>query len=202
MNALSVISLVATVVLFGAAIFLGVQNRADSVKMRERVEALEAQLDGTGVAQQAPAPAPSVESALLAQREQELADLKNELAIQSQENEALDAQFEKIQSQKEQPFTAVQRKIQAAPAIAEVVEFVPDLGFMELNAGSNRQLEPGQEYAIRRDHYVIGRVVIGQSVDVESCIADLLPGSIPPGFTIQPGDQVVQLGDQVAQLIQ
>ncbi|CAN5304526.1 hypothetical protein BH23VER1_BH23VER1_14980 [soil metagenome] len=198
MNTLSVVSLVATVVLFGAAIFLGVQNRADSVKMRERVEALEAQFEGgapTAGAQggEAAGQAPSLESQLLAQRNQEVAELKEELQRSAQEQGLLDQQFQKIQEEKNRPMTDVQRKIAAAPAIAEVVEFVPDLGFVALNAGANRQIEPGMDFAIRRGSYLIGRVVIGETVADDSSIADVVPGSIPEGFAIQAGDEVVEL---------
>jgi hypothetical protein len=195
MNSLPVISLVTTLVLGGTAIFLAVQNRVDAVRRQAQVDALERQVMAT---QQAP-PASGVsalERDLLADaaaaKDAEIEALKATLAAQAAEGATLDAQIQKIHDQEAAALTPQQQKIAGYPAIAKVTEYVAEFGFVALDAGSNRQIAPGQDYHIRRDKYLIGKIRIGDSVEEARAIADVEPGSVPEGFTIQPGDEVIQ----------
>lgn len=203
MNSLSIISLVATIVLFGAAIFLGVQNRTEAVRNRLQIEQIQKQIDA-GTAPVAKATT-DIEARLLQQaareqqasvelqrKEQEIAALKSQLEAESVERQQLDAQFNRIQEDKNRPLSAEQQKIAQAAAIARVTQFVPDLGFVALDAGLDRQLSAGDEFHIRRGNYLIGKVIVSDTIEANSCIADVDPSSIPQGYTIQPGDEVVQ----------
>lgn len=87
--------------------------------------------------------------------------------------------------------TAVQRKIMDQPAIARVLEYSAELGAVILDRGSKVNLEPGQEYSIRRRAAVIGKLRISDTIEPDQCVADVLPGSMPPGMVPVPGDEVI-----------
>lgn len=207
MNSLSIVSLAVTLVLFLAAIFLGVQNRAETVRNRERIEALQKQMDT-----QAPSAGPSVEAELIAARaaeaektnaqvaaeaviegkDREIEALKAQLEAQAAEAATLNDKVDEIQGVATQPLTEMQRKIGSMPAIAKVLEVVKEGGFVILNAGRNRRLETGAEFYIRRGHYIIGKLTIGSTVEEAQCVADVDPASVPAGYHVEAGDDVIQ----------
>ncbi len=87
--------------------------------------------------------------------------------------------------------TPNQRMVLAAPSIAKVTEYIPDSGFVVINAGSTKKLEVGMIFAIRRGNAIIGRVKV-TSLEDGSAIADLPSKTIPQGVTIEVGDDVIQ----------
>lgn len=89
------------------------------------------------------------------------------------------------------PLTPTQRMILAAPAIAKITEYIPDSGFVVINAGSTRKLEKGMIFAIRRGNAIIGRVKV-TGLEEGNAIADLPSKTIPQGVTIEVGDDVIQ----------
>jgi len=189
MNSLSFFALFMTLILFGVSIFIGVQNRIEATELRGKLELVQEKLDARqvqGVTQNA-AQQTSIEQQLVSQRQKE-----TELAARTEENDTLEQQFQKIQEKKTKPLTPTQRKIASAPSIAKVTEYLPEYGFVSLDAGSNRRLEPGMAFHIRRNHYVIGKITIKNPVEEATCIADIQTASIPEGYTIEPGDEVIQ----------
>lgn len=151
----------------------------------------EGQMKESAIETQLMAEAVEEKDRVIAGQDAEIEKLKEVMAIQAQEAQALDTQIQKVAGVSEVPMTPVQRKIAALPAIARVNQYVPDLGFVALNAGSNVQLTEGQSYRIRRDNYMVAKITIG-TVEETNAIADVEPGSIPEGFTIMPGDEVIQ----------
>lgn len=195
---LPIVSLVATAILGGTAILLSLQNRGDAVKRQGRLDQIEATLaqhEGrmgeSAIEKQLMANAVEEKDQVIAGQDAEIEKLKEAMAIQAQEAQALDTQIQKVAGASEVPMTPVQRKIAALPAIAKVNQYVPDLGFVALNAGANVQLTEGQSYRLRRDNYMVAKITIG-TVEETNAIADVEPGSIPEGFTILPGDEVIQ----------
>ena len=89
------------------------------------------------------------------------------------------------------PLTPRQRQVLAMPAIARVKEYHKDNGFILVYAGKNKKLENGMTFALRRQNAIIGRIKIGESEDKES-IGDVVPRSVPPGVTIEVGDELIQ----------
>ena len=86
----------------------------------------------------------------------------------------------------------VQSRIVALPAIARVTEFNAQLGVVVLSQGSKSGLRPGDSFAIRRATAVIGKLKVGENIEPDQCIADILPGSMPPGMAPIAGDEVIQ----------
>ena len=89
------------------------------------------------------------------------------------------------------PLTARQRQILNAPSLAEVKHYEKDYGFVEITAGSARNIEKGMAFAIRRGPAIIGRVKVTE-VDQGSSVADVDPRSLPAGVIIEVGDEVIQ----------
>ncbi|MDB4673577.1 hypothetical protein OAF27_02070 [Verrucomicrobiales bacterium] len=199
MNALPIVSLIATFALGGTAIFMAVQNRSDAQKRQGQIENLEKVVQGTqanAAATAAQLEESEMEKRLLADavgaKDLQIASMETELQAKTQEAEALGNQFERIQTNRTKPLSPVQRRIAESPAIARVTEYLPDLGFIAIDAGRGKGLESGMEFHIRRDRYLIAKVTIGETVDETTSIANVAGGSIPEGFTIETGDEVIQ----------
>lgn len=91
-----------------------------------------------------------------------------------------------------QPLTRMQQRIVALPAIARVKLYAEKEGMLVLDRGSNVGLKTGDAFALRRKTSVIGKVRISDTIDTSECVADVLPGSMPPGMLPAAGDEVIQ----------
>ncbi len=91
-----------------------------------------------------------------------------------------------------QPLTKIQQRIVALPAIARVKQYAEKEGMLVLDRGSNVGLKPGDGFALRRKTSVIGKVRISETIETGECVADVLPGSMPPGMSPSAGDEVIQ----------
>jgi hypothetical protein len=89
------------------------------------------------------------------------------------------------------PMSPRQRMISAAPVLAKVTEYQREFGFVVINAGTKRKLEKDMTFAIRRGSAIIGRIKVTEVSD-EGSVADLPVGSVPPGVSIEVGDEVIQ----------
>ena len=63
------------------------------------------------------------------------------------------------------PLTALQKQLLGMPAVAKVIDVQPAQGFAVIDAGKNKQLEPGLKFDIRRADGLVGRVIIGETID-------------------------------------
>ncbi len=88
--------------------------------------------------------------------------------------------------------TPLQKQVKAAPTIAKIKTIVKDQGFVVLDAGSKQGLKPGQELQVRRDNGVLGKLKVTSSLEENEAVADLDLASIPPGISIEPGDEIIQ----------
>ena len=87
--------------------------------------------------------------------------------------------------------TPRQRLLISLPAIGKVSESQQQYGFVVITAGSDKRLESGSVFALRRGNAVVGRIKVTE-IENTSAIANLQPGSVPVGVDIQMGDDVVQ----------
>ncbi len=91
-----------------------------------------------------------------------------------------------------QPLTKVQQRIVALPAIAKIKEYAVKEGMIVLDRGTNANLKAGDQFALRRKTSVIGKVRISETINETECVADVLPGSMPPGMLPAVDDDVIQ----------
>lgn len=86
-----------------------------------------------------------------------------------------------------------QRRIQEAPAIATVQQYLPDQGFAVIDAGSARGLKTGQVYAVRRGPYIIAKKVeVGETVEESQSVIGVNASALQPGESLKPGDEVIK----------
>jgi len=62
--------------------------------------------------------------------------------------------------------------------------------FVVLNIGNRNGIESNSEFLVRRGTTLIGKVRI-TTVEPANSIADIVPGSLKQGLSIQPGDDVI-----------
>jgi len=91
-----------------------------------------------------------------------------------------------------QSLTKTQQRIVALPAIAKVKEYAVKEGMIVLDRGTNVNLKAGDQFALRRKTSVIGKVRISDTINETECVADVLPGSMPPGMLPAADDDVIQ----------
>ncbi len=89
------------------------------------------------------------------------------------------------------PLTALQKQLMGMPAVAKVLDVQPAQGFAVINAGKNKQLEPGLKFDVRRADGLVGRVIIGETIDAAEAVVDIDPTGAIPGVSIEAGDELV-----------
>lgn len=89
------------------------------------------------------------------------------------------------------PLTALQKQLLGMPAVAKVIDVQPAQGFAVIDAGKNKQLEPGLKFDIRRADGLVGRVIIGETIDAAEAVVDIDPTGAIPGVSIEAGDELV-----------
>ncbi len=115
------------------------------------------------------------------------------LSVAAQEKQLLDEEFAKLKDTTESTqYSPIQLKIKNLPAIAKIKNYNTELSFVELDAGKNRNLEKGMTFNIRRAAMLVGKVTVSDTIEDNSCIADLDSRTVPVGIQIQPGDELVQ----------
>ena len=77
------------------------------------------------------------------------------------------------------------------PAVAKVLDVQPAQGFAVIDAGKNKQLEPGLKFDVRRADGLVGRVIIGETIDAAEAVVDIDPTGAIPGVSIEAGDELV-----------
>lgn len=77
----------------------------------------------------------------------------------------------------------------------KVVAYNPGWNFVVLNIGDKAGLKAGVQMVVLRGGNMVGKVKV-TSVESSTAIADVLPGTIARGDSVQPGDTVVFEGNR------
>lgn len=89
------------------------------------------------------------------------------------------------------PLTSLQKQLLGMPAVAKILDVQKDQGFAVIDAGKNKQLQPGMKFDVRRKDSLVGRVIIGDSVDAAESVVDIDLSASLPGVSIEAGDELV-----------
>ncbi len=89
------------------------------------------------------------------------------------------------------PLTALQKQLRGMPAVAKIIESHNDQGFAVIDAGKNKQLEKGMTFDVRRGDGLVGRVIVGESIDAAEAVVDIDNSAALPGVRIEKGDELV-----------
>lgn len=141
----------------------------------------------------APAAAPADINSAVLEKEEEVIHTAREEAerIARETTELNNAPVEAPAADK---LSNLQSLIVAQPYIARVSDARPadNTDFIVLDAGSNKALKPGDRFALRRGTAIIARIVIGDTVRENQCVANVVPRSLVTGIIIRPGDEVIK----------
>ena len=77
------------------------------------------------------------------------------------------------------------------PAMAKVIESHNDQGFAVINAGKDKQLASGMKFDVRRGDGLVGRVIVGDTVEAAESVVDIDPSVTLPGVRIENGDELI-----------
>ncbi len=124
--------------------------------------------------------------------------LETELAEAKQVQESLKKKADDLETQ----FAAKDRTIQEYKVgyvrnglTGKVLAYNPGWNFVVLNLGDKSGLKSGAQMVVTRSGAMIGKVKV-TTVEPSSAIADVLPGTIARGESVQPGDTVIFQGDR------
>jgi predicted nucleic acid-binding Zn-ribbon protein len=122
--------------------------------------------------------------------------LETELAEAKQVQETLRAKAEeaegKVASQ-EQTIQSYRGPIVRQGLTGKVLAYNPGWNFVVLNIGDKSGLRNGVQLVVTRNGAMVGKVRV-TTVEPSTAIADVLPGSLAKGESVQPGDSVVFQG--------
>ena len=90
--------------------------------------------------------------------------------------------------------TKVQQLVLAQPAIARISQNKEDAGFVVVDRGKRANLMKGDAFAVRRGTAVIGRVVIGDTIEDEMAVADIK--SVVTGISFEEGDEIIKFDQE------
>jgi hypothetical protein len=89
------------------------------------------------------------------------------------------------------PLTALQKQLIGMPAVAKILEIHNEQGFAVINAGKDKHLEKGMKFDVRRGDGLVGRVIVGESIDAAESVVDVDNTAALPGVRIEAGDELI-----------
>lgn len=89
------------------------------------------------------------------------------------------------------PLTALQKQLLGMPAMAKVIEVHKDQGFAVISAGKDKQLASGMKFDVRRGDGLVGRVIVGESIEATESVVDIDATAALPGVSIEAGDELI-----------
>lgn len=89
------------------------------------------------------------------------------------------------------PLTDLQKQLIGMPVFAKIIESHNDQGFAVISAGRNKQLVSGMKFDIRRGNGLVGRVVVGDSIEATEAVVDIDTTLTLPGVRIETGDELI-----------
>ncbi len=89
------------------------------------------------------------------------------------------------------PLTALQKQLLGMPAMAKVIEVHNDQGFAVISAGKDKQLAQGMKFDVRRGDGLVGRVIVGDTIEASEAVVDIDTTVTLPGVRIEAGDELI-----------
>jgi predicted RNase H-like nuclease (RuvC/YqgF family) len=92
--------------------------------------------------------------------------------------------------QEKQTVQAYKQNITRPGISGTILAYNPGWNFVVLSIGDKNGLKSGALMVVRRGGQMIGKVKV-TSVEPSTSIADIVPGSVAKGMSVQPGDSVI-----------
>lgn len=138
----------------------------------------------------------------LKQRVADLNEAKTKLETELAESKQVQETLQKKATDLEAQFEAKDRQIAeykqgyVRNALqGKVLAYNPGWNFVVLNIGDKAGLKSGVQMVVTRAGAMIGKVKV-TTVEPSTAIADVLPGTLARGQSVQPGDTVIYQGDR------
>ena len=90
------------------------------------------------------------------------------------------------------PLTDLQKQLLGLPTFAKVLEVHNDQGFAVISAGRDKQLVSGMKFDVRRGNGLVGRVIVGETIEAAEAVVDIDNTASLPGVRIEAGDELIQ----------
>jgi hypothetical protein len=142
------------------------------------------------------APDPAAMATELATAKADLEKANNDLAVEKQMVASLNrnkAEFDEKLSTANKEIERYRTGVTRQGLTGKVLAVNPGWNFVVLSVGDRQGAATGGVMIVTRGGEAIGRVRI-TSIEPSTSIADILPGSVRRGVTVQPGDAVVYEG--------
>lgn len=130
----------------------------------------------------------------------ELNDAKTKLETELSESKQVQAALQKKADEAEAQFAAKDRAIKEYKdqyvrngLQGKVLAYNPGWNFVVVNIGDKAGLKSGVQMVVTRAGAMIGKVKVS-TVEPSTAIADVLPGTLARGESVQPGDTVIYEG--------
>ena len=95
------------------------------------------------------------------------------------------------QAEEGDKLTKTQALVMAQPAIARVKETTKEMdSFVVLDRGSNSNLAKGDKFSVRRGTFILGKIVVGETVHPAECVADIV--KLNDGAALKKGDEIIK----------
>ncbi|MEQ1860108.1 MAG: hypothetical protein ABMA13_09240 [Chthoniobacteraceae bacterium] len=124
-----------------------------------------------------------------AKLETELAEAKQVQATLQQKKDEAEAQF----ATKDRTIAEYKSGYVRNGLTGKVLAYNPGWNFVVVNLGDKAGLKSGVQMVVTRSGAMIGKVKV-TTVEPSTAIADVLPGSLARGESVQPGDTVIYQG--------
>lgn len=89
------------------------------------------------------------------------------------------------------PLTDLQKQLLGAATYAKVIEVHNEQGFAVINAGKDKQLTSGMKFDVRRGNGLVGRVIVGETIEAAEAVVDIDGTVTLPGVRIEAGDELI-----------
>jgi len=140
---------------------------------------------------------PGIDPKEVAAKIQELTEqktkLETELAESKQVQQSLQQKADEAQGKVaglENQIVEYKQNVTRAGLAGKVLAYNPGWNFVVLNIGDKSGLKSGAQMVVTRSGSMIGKVKV-TTVEPSTSIADVLPGTLAAGESVQPGDSVV-----------
>lgn len=128
-----------------------------------------------------------------AARQKEMAALRAEIQTLKGENTQFFGEMQRAKLEQEERLSTIRN----APMLAHVTDVVGEQGIVVIDAGSSNNINPGEEFSIRRDASIICRIKITPTIDPTSAAATIVPGTLirtnSEKAEVKKGDEVVKM---------
>jgi septal ring factor EnvC (AmiA/AmiB activator) len=124
------------------------------------------------------------------------AKLETELAEAKQVQESLNQRVAGLEGEvqtKESTIVAYKNKLVQPGLTGRILAYNPGWNFVVLSIGDKAGLKSGVNMVVTRGGAMIGKVKV-TTVEPNTAIADVLPGTLAKGESVQPGDSVIYEG--------